>query len=404
MNGVIKLKREDFRILNGDLVYFDSAATSLRPNVVVDSMVDYYDNYNANAHRGDYDNSLKVDTIYEAVRDKVKCYINADSRNEIVFTNGTTESINMIVFGFMINYLKSGDEVLITKAEHASNVIPWFELEKRIGIKVNYIDLDSNYKVSLDNVKRMVTEKTRVISLAMITNVIGDIRPIEEISKFAHLNNILVVVDGAQAMMHEVVDVKKMEIDFLAFSAHKMLGPTGVGVLYGKHQYLDRLVPLNYGGGMNNSFESNKELQYKNLPLRLEAGTRNIAGVIGFGAAIDYINDIGLDVITSYERDLRSYLIEKLNGIDNIEVYNKNSESGIVIFNIKDIFAEDTSKYLNSYKICIRAGNHCTKMIKDNLGVKNTCRISLAFYNTKEEIDRLIDVLADSKNIFNVII
>ena len=400
------MNREDFLMFknNPDLIYFDNGATTFKPKRVINKIYDYYTKYTANAHRGDYDISLKVDKEYEETREIVKNFINALSPNEIVFTKGTTDSMNMIIFGFMRYYLKSGDEVLITKAEHASNVLPWFELEKELGIVVKFIPLTEDYKVTLDNIKKVVTEKTRVISLAHVTNVIGDIRPIKEISKYAHDNNMLMVLDGAQSVPHLKTDVKDLDVDFLAFSGHKMLGPTGIGVLYGKLKYLEVMHPLEFGGGMNSRFESTKELEYKELPLRLEAGTQNIEGVLGLKEAILYLEEIGLDKIHEHEAGLREYLIKRLEEVDNVEVYNPKSESGLVIFNLEGIFAEDTSRYLNHYNICVRAGNHCTKMVKDEIKVKNTCRISLYLYNTKEEIDKLIEVLKESKNIYDIIL
>ncbi len=400
------MNREDFLMFenNKDLIYFDNGATTFKPKKVIHKIVDYYSKYTANAHRGDYDISLKVDDEYESTREVVRKFINAKSTSEIIFTKGSTDSMNMIVFGFMKYYLKKDDEVLITKTEHASNVLPWFELEKEIGIVVKFIPLTSDYKVTLDNLKKVVTPKTKVISLAHVTNVIGDIRPIKEISEYAHSNDIMLVVDGAQSVPHLKTDVKDLDIDFLAFSAHKMLGPTGVGVLYGKKELLEVMHPLNFGGGMNSFFESTKELEYKELPLRLEAGTQNIAGVLGLKEAILYLENIGMDKIHEHEVTLKKYLLEKLKDIDNVEVYNPLSESGIVIFNLKDIFAEDTSRYLNHYNICVRAGNHCSKMVKDEIEVKNTCRISLYLYNTKEEIDKLVEVLKNSKNIYDIIL
>lgn len=397
------MNRDDFLMLNNDYIYFDNGATTFKPNSVVNRVVDYYTKYTANSHRGDYDLSQKVDYLYEETRDKVKDFINASSSKEIIFTSGTTMSLNMIVFGFMKYYLQKGDEVLITKAEHASNVLPWLELEKEIGIVVKYIPL-KDLKVDLETVKNCITEKTKVISLAYITNVIGDIRPIKEIAKLIHENNGLIVVDGAQSVPHIKTDVIEDDIDFLAFSAHKMLGPTGTGVLYGKYIYLDKMKPIFYGGGMNSRFESTKEIEYKTLPLRLEAGTQNISGVLGLSASIDYLNNIGMNKIHEYELELKNYLLEKLKSIDNITVYNKNTDSGIVVFNIDNIFSEDTSRYLNHYHIFVRAGNHCTKMVKDELGIKNTCRISFYLYNTKEEIDKLIEVLKNNKDLYEIIL
>lgn len=398
------MNRDDFKILKNDFIFFDNCATTLKPNIVVDETVKYYTEYTSNAHRGDYDNSIKVDTLYEETRTKVKKLINAESDSEIVFTSGATEALNLVVFGFMKYNLKKGDEVFLTKAEHASNVIPWLELANENGIKIKYIPLDKDHKLDYDKLVKMVSSKTKVISIAHVTNTIGDIRPIEKIGKLCKENNIYFVVDGAQSVPHFRVDVLKNNIDFLAFSAHKMLGPTGVGVLYGKYNLLNEMRPIIFGGGMNNIFESTGEVEYKSVPTRFEAGTPNIAGVIGLNRAIDYINSIGYDAIQSQEKELRKYLIDNLKSIDNIILYNENSDTGIVLFNLKDIFPQDTSVYLNTYHICVRAGNHCAKILKDELGIKNTCRISIYFYNTKEEIDVLIEALKKSKNIFEVVI
>ena len=397
------MHREDFPILKQDLIYFDNGATTLKPQKVIDAVVDYYTNYTANAHRGDYDNSLKVDIKYEEVRTKVKDFIHCDSEKEVVFTSGTTDSLNRIVFGYMKYYLQAGDEVLITKAEHASNVLPWLELQKEIGIQVHYIPLD-NHLVTIENVKNSITPNTKVISLAHVTNVLGDVRPIEEIGKLCREHNILFVVDGAQSVPHLEVDVKKLNIDFLAFSAHKMLGPTGVGVLYGKEELLEKLKPTQVGGGMNATFLSTGEVEYKSLPSRLEAGTPNIAGVIGLGAAIDYLMEIGMDSITKQERHLKEYFLEKVKEIPEIVIYNKEIEGSLVAFNIDGVFSQDTAVYLNHYHICVRAGNHCAKILKEDLLVKNTCRISFYFYNTEEEIDKLIEVLRNSKDIFKIVL
>ena len=397
------MNREDFLMLNKDIVYFDNGATTLKPKVMIDATIDYYANYTANAHRGDYDISLKVDNNYENTRLLVKEFINADSTKEIVFTSGATDSLNRIVFGYFQNTLKENDEVIITKSEHASNVLPWFELAKRNKIKIKYIELTSDYKVTIDNLKKVITPNTKVISLAHVTNVIGDVRPIKEISALAHENNILLVVDGAQSVPHIPVDVKEMDIDFLAFSAHKMCGPTGVGVLYGKYELLDKLKPTVVGGGMNSTFSSDLESEYNSLPHRLEAGTPNIAGVIAFGKVISYLNNIGMDKIHKYELELKDYALSRLKENKNIIIYNENAESGIIAINYKDVFAQDFAIYLNKYNICVRAGNHCAKILKEEINVKNTCRISFYLYNTKEEIDRLIDALSN-ENIKNELI
>ena len=382
------------------VVYLDNGATTLKPRILADTISDYYNNYSSNASRGDYKIALKVDDEINNTRSKIKDFINAKSKEEIVFTSNTTDALNKIVFGYFKYNLKSGDEVLITKAEHASNVLPWFELSDEIGVNINYIPLNDHYEVTLDNIKKVITNNTKVISLAYITNVIGDIRPIKEIIDYAHKNNILVVIDGAQAVPHIKTDVQNLDIDFLAFSAHKMCGPTGVGILYGKKELLNNMYPTTFGGGMNASFTFDKMREYKSLPSKLEAGTINIAGIIGFGKIIDYLNNIGIDNIHAYEKKLHKYAIDKLNTIDNITIYNDYVDTSLITFNYKDIFPQDLAIYLDKYNICVRAGNHCAKMLKDELKIKNTVRVSLYFYNTKEDIDKLYDAL-NNPNIMN---
>ena len=398
------MNRDEFPILNQDLIYLDNGATTLKPKRVVDKMVDYYEKYTSNIHRGDYNNAIKTNEEYDNVRNIVKDFINAEDPNEIVYTSGTTESLNLAVFGFFKNKLSEGDEVLISKAEHASNVLPWLALEKEKKIKVKYIPLDENYELTLDNLESSLTDKTKVISIAHISNVIGDIRDIEKIGKICKEKNIYFVVDAAQSVSHIPIDVVKANVSFLAFSAHKMTGPTGVGVLYGKKELLKDMQPLKYGGGMNQSFESDNSYILKDYPIKFEAGTPPIAEVIGLGEAIKFITDIGVEKIHDHEYSLKKYLIDNLEKIPNIVLYNKNSKSGIATFNIKGVFSQDTSVYLNHYNIAIRAGNHCAKILKDDLNIKNTCRISIYLYNTKEEIDKVIEVLKNSKDIFKVVI
>ncbi len=384
---------KDFPMLTKDIIYFDNGATTLKPQQVIDKIVDYYSNYSANAHRGDYDISFKVDMEYENARKKVQKFINAKELEEIVFTSGSTESLNMIANGFFKNYLESNDEILITKSEHASNVLPWFHLENTNGCKVKYIPLDRQYYVTMENVRKSITPNTKVIALAGITNVIGDERPIKEICKYAHEHNIFVVMDGAQYVPHRKTDVQDLDIDFLAFSGHKMCGPTGIGVLYGKKELLEELEPINLGGGMNESFDAPSEVYFKELPTRLEAGTPNIAGAIGLGAAIDYLEQIGMTKIKEYELHLRKYAIDKLIEIPYLDILNLEADSGIITLNVDGIFSQDVAYYLNKYNICVRAGNHCAKILKNEIGVKNSLRISFYFYNTESEIDDLVELL-----------
>lgn len=391
------MNREDFPLLKQDIIYFDNGATSLKPKILSDKISDYYNNYSANAHRGDYDISLKVDDSFEKTRNLVKEFINAKSTKEIIFTSGTTDSLNKIIFGYFKYNLKENDEVILTKSEHASNILPWFELADELKLKIRYIDLDDNLSVTINNLKKCININTKVISLALITNVVGDIRPIKEIISLAHQNNILVIGDAAQSIAHTKTDVRDLDIDFLAFSAHKMYGPTGVGVLYGKEELLNNIRPIIFGGGMNATYVSTGIRVYDDIPYLLEAGTQNIAGVIGFGSVIEYINSIGIERIEEYEKELKKYAVKRLEEVKDIIIINKNTDSSIITFNIKDIFAQDLAIYLNKYHICVRAGNHCSKILKENIGIKNTCRASLSFYNTKEEIDKLVEVLKNPK-------
>ena len=398
------MNREDFEIFKSGLIYLDNAATTMKPNSVINAIVDYYTKYTANAHRGDYDNSLKVDQEYEGAREKVRKFINAKRLEEIIFTKGSTEAFNMIIFGFMSNFLTKNDEVLLTKGEHASNILPWINLSKKIGFTIKYADLTEDYEVTVENIEKEITNKTKVIAIAHITNTIGDVRPVEEIGKLCERKKILFVLDATQSIGHLKIDVEKYNISFMGISAHKMLGPTGVGVLYGKKELLEKIVPMEYGGGMNETFSSNGEYTLKDLPARLDAGTRNIAGVIGMGAAIDYLDKIGMDKIHKYEIELKKYLIEKLSTIPNINIYNKNTKSGVLLFNVGKYFSQDVAIYLNQFKICIRAGNHCAKMLQEVICVSNTCRVSLYLYNTKEEIDRLVEALKDQDKILDTVV
>ncbi|MBQ2639803.1 MAG: cysteine desulfurase [Bacilli bacterium] len=398
------MNRDDFPMLDSDISFFDNGATTLKPKCVIDSIVEYYSKHTSNIHRGDYDASVITNKLYDETRDVVCNFINANSPKEIVFTSGTTESINMVVFGYMKKHLKKGDEILLSKSEHASNVLPWIKLSEEIGTVIKYIPLNEEYELTVDNLLKTISSKTKVISIAHVTNVIGDVRDIEEIGKICKDKDILFNVDGAQSVPHMKVDFKKSNIDFLSFSAHKMLGPTGVGVLVGKYNLLEDMDPIKFGGGMNQFFEEDNSYELKNAPVKFEAGTPNIAGVIGMKKAIEYLESIGMDKIHNYEMDLKKYMVEELEKIPNLVLYNKNSNSGILAFNIKDVFSQDSSIYLNHYNIYVRAGNHCTKMLKDEINIRNTVRVSMYLYNDKNDVDKLIKVLKQSKDIFKVII
>ena len=385
------MNREDFPMLNQDLIYLDNGATTLKPKCVIDSVVSYYSNYCANAHRGDYSISQKVDSMYENVREKIKNFIHANDSSEIVFTSGTTDGLNRIVFGYFRKKLVEGDEVLITESEHASNVLPWFSLAKEKGIFVKYIPLDSHHEVTISNVKKSITSRTKVISLAYITNVIGDIRPMREIIDYAHQKGILVVGDGAQSISHLKMNVSLDDVDFFVTSAHKMYGPTGVGFLYGKFDLLNEMDPVIYGGGMNAMYLKDGYVELREVPTKFEAGTQNIAGVIGMGKAISYLENIGMNKIMKHEHELKNYLVSKLKEFDNIIIYNEDTVGSIVTFNVRDIFSQDVAIYLDKHHICIRSGNHCSKILNQVFDISNTCRVSLGIYNTYEEIDALVE-------------
>ena len=391
---------EDFPMLKKGIVYFDNAATTYKPKSVINSLIDYNINFTANAHRGDYNNSFKVDDEIDKTREKVRQFINADLKEEIIFTMNATDSLNMVVNGFFEHILNKDDEVLLSKAEHASNILPWIMLSLKKGIKIKYIPLDEENKIKIENIKNLITSKTKVISLAYITNVIGDKRNIKEISNLAHNNNIYMVVDGAQSVPHIKTDVKDIDCDFLAFSAHKMCGPTGVGVLYGKYELLKKMIPYKVGGGINESYNEHS-IEFETIPLRFEAGTPNINGIIAFRHAIEYTENIGLENIERSEKYLRKYLIRELSKIPYIDILNPNSDGSIVLIKVKDKFAGDVGLYLNSKGICVRSGKHCVKMLKDESGFDDTVRISLYFYNTYEEIDYLIYCLKDKENLYN---
>ena len=395
MLDVIKI-RQDFPMLNGvkmhgkPMIYLDNGATTLKPQCVIDAVCDYLTNYSGNAHRGDYDLSHVVDTKFEKTRDIVARFINCN-REEVVYTYGSTDGLNLVAFGYGMTHLKAGDEILLTVAEHASNTLPWFEVCKKIGCVIKYIDLDDKGALTLENVSKAISDKTKIISIAQVTNVLGFDSPIKEICEVAHLNNIIVCVDGAQSVPHQKVDVKDLDVDFLVFSGHKMCGPTGIGILYGKYDLLQDMQPTRLGGGNNARYQSCGHVKLKNAPAKFEAGTPNIEGVIGLGVAIEYLMKIGMDNIAEYEGQLRKYALEKLSKLDNIKVYNPEG-IGAIAFNIKGVFSQDGASLFNTHGIAIRSGQHCAKILDEFLNVSQTLRVSFYFYNTFEEIDEFIEV------------
>jgi len=380
------------------LIYFDNSATTFKPKSVIEAITKYLTDYTANASRGDYDLSYRVDQEYEGAREKVRTFINAAKNEEIVFTYGTTDGLNIIAFGYALQHLKQGDEILISVEEHASNTLPWFEIVKETGAIIKYIPLDRNGRITLENVQKTISDKTKIISLAEISNVLGYQVPIKEITKLAHLYDIKVIVDGAQSVPHKKTDVIDSDVDFLVFSGHKMCGPTGVGVLYGKYHLLAETNPTRFGGGSNARYQQNGKVILKATPSKFEAGTMNIEGIIGLGAAIDYLSEIGMDTIYQHEVDLRSYCVKKMQELDNLTIYNADSEIGPISFNIKNVFSQDAASLFNSHGIAVRAGQHCAKILDNYLEVTTTIRASFYFYNTEAEIDKFIEVCKKGEN------
>ena len=383
--------RKDFPMIenNPDLVYLDSAATSLKPQCVIDAVVDFYARHTSNVHRGDYRVAEINDKLYDGTRNLVAELIHCD-KDEVVYTHNISHSLNQIAFGLK-PMLKKGDTVLITYAEHASNVLPWFALQKEIGINIEYIETDNEANITIDTFKKAMHEGVKVVSVAEVTNVLGSIQPVKEMCEIAHSYGAYMIVDGAQSVPHMKVDVKDLDVDFLGFSAHKMCGPSGVGILYGKKKLLDAMEPVFYGGDMNARFNKDGEMLLKDTPVKFEAGTPNIEGVIGTGTAIQYLLSIGLDNIHEYEKELRAYAIDKLSQLDNIEIINPDNLYGPIDFNAKGVFAQDAAGFLASKNIAVRSGNHCAKILHNIIHTDQSIRASLYFYNTKEEIDRFVE-------------
>ncbi|NLW15785.1 MAG: cysteine desulfurase [Erysipelothrix sp.] len=384
-------KEFPFLINNPETIYFDAAATSLKPQRVIDRVVHYYTHLSSNVFRADYDASIETSDLFEAVRHKTKEFLNVNT-NEIIFTSGASESLNLVALGFASQILKEDDVILVNEAEHASNILPWFKIAEQTNSYVEYIPIHNGH-LDLVALEDMMKQGVKIVSIAHVSNVLGIINDIKEIARIVHKYDAYIVVDGAQAIGHFPIDVKDLDVDFYAYSAHKMFGPTGVGVLYGKYENLEKMRPVQYGGGSNARFNNCGEISLKGIPERFESGTPNIEGVLGYGAAIDFVNEVGLEKLHEHEHELVVYLLEKLKKLDNIIIYNEFSEVGLVTFNVKGIFAQDVAAYLNTFKICVRSGSHCSKLMANMTDEENTVRLSLSIYNTKAEIDKFIDVI-----------
>ncbi|MCX7795735.1 MAG: cysteine desulfurase [bacterium] len=407
MYDVYKI-RNDFPILkekiNGKkLVYLDNAATTQKPLSVINATSDYYKHYNANVHRGVYTLGAIATQEYERIRKKVADFIGAEESSCIVFTKGTTEAINLVAYGWGRKFLRDGDEVILTIMEHHSNIVPWQILARERGIKLKFIPLRDDGTLDMDSFYSSISEDTKLISITYVSNVLGTINPIGEIVKIAHNIRAKVLIDGAQGIPSIPTNVKNLDVDFLAFSAHKMLGPTGIGILYSKREILEEMEPL-LGGGEMIKRVSIFDSIWADIPYRFEGGTPNIAGVIGFGEAIDYLNNLGMDEVFKHEKILTAYALEMLSSLDGITIYGPkdiNLRSSIISFNYKKVHPHDVATILDQNGIAIRAGHHCAQPLHDALGISASCRVSLYVYNTKEEIDCLIKSLEKVEKIFS---
>ena len=397
--------RKDFPILNSkvngkQLIYFDNAATTQTPKVVIDSIVSYYSTLNANIHRGAHYLSQKATEAYENTRRKFQRHLNAKNSSEIIFTSGTTHSINLVANGFT-NLLKSGDEIIVSHLEHHSNIVPWQMLCEKTGAIMKIIPMNHDGELIFSEYEKLLSNKTKVVFVNHVSNALGTINPVKEIISKAHEFGAAVLIDGAQALPHFEVDVKDLNADFYVASAHKFYGPTGVGILYGKEKWLDKLPPYQGGGEMIDEVTFEKTT-YAKLPNKFEAGTPNISGVIASGIAIDYINNIGLKKILKYENVLLKYATEKLLEIDGIKIYgNTDNKTSVISFNLGNIHHYDIGSIIDNEGIAVRTGHHCAQPIMDYYKIPGTIRLSLSFYNTTEEIDSLVSAIIVAKKMLS---
>ncbi|MBA4536915.1 cysteine desulfurase [Bacillus aquiflavi] len=385
------------------LVYLDSAATSQKPIQVIEAVNNYYKTYNSNVHRGVHTLGTKATDGYEGAREKVRKFINAKSTEEVIFTRGTTTAINTVAVSYGTANVSEGDEIVISYMEHHSNIIPWQQLAKKTGATLKYVPLQEDGTISLDDVKKVVTHHTKIVSIMHVSNVLGVVNPIKEIAKIAHAHGAMMVVDGAQSAPHLKVDVQDLDCDFLAFSGHKMCGPTGIGVLYGKKHLLESMEPVEFGGEMID-FVDLYESTWKELPWKFEGGTPIIAGAIGLGAAIDFLEDIGLDTIAEHEHKLSAYALEKMSAVEGLTIYGPKDpakRAGLVTFNLDDVHPHDVATVLDAEGIAVRAGHHCAQPLMKWLNVSATARASFYLYNTEDEIDKLVEGLVKTKEYFS---
>ncbi len=397
--------KKEFTLLNNEsrkLVYLDSGATTQKPKSVINSVEEFYNNYNANPHRGAYSLSMQATTIYENTRKKIADFINAKYQEEIIFTKNATEALNLVANSYGLNNVQKDDEIVLSIMEHHSNLVPWQAVCEKTSAKLKYMYIDENYEIPEEEIINKITDKTKIVGITHVSNVTGTVNNVDKIIKYAHKKGAIVVVDASQSIPHMKIDVQKLNADFLAFSGHKMLAPLGIGVLYGKKELLNKMPPFLMGGDMI-EYVYEDHTTFAPLPNKFEAGTQNVEGVIGLGAAIDYINSIGYQKIHEIESEVISYAIEKLSSLEYLELYitnNKANHSGVISFNIKGVHPHDVASILDTEGVCIRSGNHCAQPLLRFLKMDSTCRASFYIYNTKEDVDKLVSALNKAYNIF----
>jgi len=400
----VKAIRQMFPILDQEvnghpLVYLDSSATSQKPISVIEAVENYYRFDNANVHRGVHTLGSRATDQYEGAREKVRRFINARSTGEIIFNRGTTTGINSVALSYARANLQPGNEILITPMEHHSNIIPWQQAAKATGATLKYVPLQDDGTVSLEDYRKLVTENTKIVAIAHVSNVLGTINPIKEIAEIAHSKGAILVVDGAQGVPHMKVDVQDLDCDFYAFSGHKMLAPTGIGVLYGKRELLENMEPVEFGGEMID-FVSLHDSTWKELPWKFEGGTPIIGGAIGLAAAIDFLEEVGMDNILDHEQKLADYVMDRLRTVEGIKIYGPEHRAALVTFNLGDVHPHDVATAIDSYGIAVRAGHHCAQPLMKWLNVTATARASFYLYNTEDDVEKLVDGLLKTKEFF----
>ena len=395
--------KKDFPLLeNENITYLDSGATTQKPIQVIKAVEEFYQKYNANPHRGAYSLSVEATEQYENTRTKIAKFINAKHREEIIFSKNATESLNLIVYSYGLDNLKKDDEVVISIMEHHSNLVPWQKITKQTGSKLNYMYINENYEITDEEIESKITDKTKIVGIAHVSNVLGTINNVKKIIKYAHKKGAIVIVDASQSIPHMKIDVQDLDADFLVFSGHKMLAPLGIGVLYGKREILNKMTPFLMGGDMI-EYVYEQETTFAPLPNKFEAGTQNVEGVIGLGAAIDYIENLGYDKIQEIEHGVISYARQELSKLDYLTLYmtpNEKNHSSVISFNIKGVHPHDVASILDSEGVCVRSGNHCAQPLMRFLGIDSTCRASFYIYNTKEDVDKLVKALDKAYGMF----